>query len=106
MIFSKCGRKLRVGQLVDIPVSGMMTCQVMQVEDSPIALPGGQQVPPRLIVQPVPLQMQIGRNQANNLVAPEVYVVHDAPPESKKDKQDMQDNDAGDGVKKGLTLVS
>ena len=106
MIFSKCGRKLKVGQLVDVPVSGMMTCVVREIQDTELALPGGQQVPPRLIVQPMPLQMQIGRNQANNLVAPEVYVVHDAPPESKKDKQDMQDNDAGDGVKKGLTLVS
>ena len=95
MIFSKDGRKLRVGQLVDVPVSHMMTCQVMEIRDPSFTVldsrdPRNQ---PIVIVQPLPLAMNVGKNGANNLVAPDVYIVQADVPDAPKDKDTDDDRD-------------
>lgn len=95
MIFDKTGRRIKPGMIVDIPTSGMMTCVVMSVDEGDILLPNGQPTPPRIIVQPMPCALNVGKNQANNLVAPEVYIV----------KQEVPDESNG-GTKPGPVLVS
>lgn len=110
IIIDKTGRKLKVGMIVDVPVSNMMTCIVTEVQDTELVLPGGQSLHPRVIVQPLPMQMEVGRNQEGNLVSPNVYILRDAPQEKKSHgvggADGVQDRKPGAGEKSGLTLVS
>lgn len=107
MIFSKCGRNLKVGMLVDVPVSGMMTCQVMEIRDPSLTVldPRDPRNQPMVIVQPLPLAMNVGQNGANNLIAPDVYIVKADVPDAPKDDSGDEGNSNSNGRKK-LELVS
>ena len=107
MIFSKDGRKLKVGQLVDVPVSHMMTCQVVEIRDPTLTVldPRDPRNQPLVIVQPLPLAMNVGKNGANNLVAPDVYIVKADVPDAPKDK-DTDDDEHEPKRKSPLKLVS
>lgn len=96
MITDKTGRKLKLGQLVDIPANSMMTGQVIEINESTLALPGNQQAQPYVIVQLMPVQMRLARKPNGDLIVPDAYVVADAPPQKGVgDNENKDDNKDG-----------
>lgn len=94
MIFDKTGRRIKPGMIIDVYVSGMLTCIVTEVSEGDIVTVSGQPPIPVVGIQPLPFRLNLAKNQTNNIVAPEAYIV----------KQDVPD-DAPE-PKPGIHLVS
>jgi hypothetical protein len=69
------GKKIELGQIVEIQLLGMMRGQIIQVNESVIALPGRPPMPPHVIVN---FQAPVFLNGPTpNL--PRIYIVDEAP---------------------------
>jgi hypothetical protein len=75
MITDKTGRKLKVGQMVDIPVFAVLTGKVMVIKEHAIALSANQVIPPHVVIA---LNLTPGIHP-NGMVS-EIYVTQDADP--------------------------
>lgn len=108
MLVDKSGRKLKRGCYVDINTNGMLTGVVTEIHESVIDLPGSQgKIPPRVVIQLLPMQIPVTmRSQNGDGMVPEIYIVADAPPETKQTVDDVINDKSADKSKSGLTLVS
>ena len=81
MIKDRTGMNLHVGQLVDIPLNGMYTAEVVAIDDAPqIHLVGQQQPRPKSIAVQFGLMLPV--NDRN--VCPMMYIVKPAPADKPK----------------------
>lgn len=51
MVTDKTGRKIKVGQIVDVQLMGMFQGKVFKIVEAPISIPGGNQIHPHVAVQ-------------------------------------------------------
>lgn len=74
----KTGRKLKEGQIVDIQLVGMFQGRIREIKDSPITLPGNQQIAPHIVVDIVstPYIHPAG-------FVPDLYIMAEPEPEKK-----------------------
>lgn len=77
-VTDKTGRKLKVGQVVDIMLIGMFRGQVVEIQDNTIVSPAVQ-IPPHATVQVIttPLMAPDGS-------IPDVYIVQEPDPNAIK----------------------
>lgn len=75
MVKDRTGRKLKVGQIVDIMLMGPHQAKVTKIVESPIILGGNQQVAPHIVVV-LPLTPYV---QSNGYVS-EVYIIQEPDP--------------------------
>jgi hypothetical protein len=75
VIIDKSGRVLRAGQLVDIPMNGMFTGNIMEVIEPTITISGRPPAAPSVIVQ-ILINMPVN---PRNGVCDNLYLVKDAP---------------------------
>lgn len=78
MIVDKTGRKLKLGQIVDIaPSNTMMMGNVIELNEAVVHLPGDQSGQPYVIVHPQPFVMKLARMPNGDLVVPDAYIIAD-----------------------------
>ena len=74
MITDQTGRKIKIGQLVNMCLVGMYTGKVVAIKEAPLALSSKQVIPPHIVVvvEMTPNIMQNGLTQC--------YIVSDPDP--------------------------
>ena len=82
MVTDKTGRKLRVGQIVNVMLIGMFEGKLVDIKDMPVILSPQQQVPPHLIITTL-----ITPYIAPNGVVPDVYIIGNEDPNDPVVKQ-------------------
>lgn len=86
IIVDKTGRKLKVGQTVDVMLLGMFQGDILQIKDSPISIPGHQPILPHIAIAVVSTPFI-----APNGMVHDVYIIG----ESQNQKKDMDKESKG-----------
>lgn len=78
-IVDKTGRKLKVGQIVDVMMMGMFQGRIEKIAENAIALPDGNVINPHIIIM-IPCTPGI----LPNGLTPEVYIIGEPNPKEQK----------------------
>jgi hypothetical protein len=78
LIVDKTGRKVKVGQVVDVMMLGMFQGQVVKIVDQLIALPDNSNIPPHIIIQIIATP-----HIHPNGVTPDVYIIAQPDPKAE-----------------------
>lgn len=85
IIVDKTGRKLKIGQMLDVMLVGMMKGKLVDIKDSVIQLSPTQIIYPHLVVS-----MVVTPNIQQNGFVDAVYIVADADPKELKEVEAAQ----------------
>lgn len=91
MIKDRTGMNLHVGQLVDIPLNGMYTAEVIAIDDAPQIHLVGQQPRPKSVAVQFGLMMLV--NERN--ICAMMYVVKPAPKQDEQTNKTDQESPTG-----------
>lgn len=78
LIVDKTGRKLKVGQIVDVMMMGMFQGKIAKITENPILLPDNTQINPHIVIQFI-----CTPGILPNGLTPEVYIVGEPDPKDK-----------------------